>query len=191
MSAMDDRLEILIGKFLDGEITPAEQQWLDEELQRNDQARELLGQMKVLHECGRKAVRAEVLDRGKRPEEILERIWQRCEAVPRRRLAKADGHLRFAAGVAAGFLLGLILHFVLVTNHTDTTMPPDQPSVAVEAGAPEAASPRDVQIVPVGYPRPVMRSLDWYSFTDQNGQQWLVEGVREGIVQPAVHRGDL
>ena len=42
MSAADDRLENLIGKLLDGEISPAEQRLLERELEQDGQARELL-----------------------------------------------------------------------------------------------------------------------------------------------------
>lgn len=191
MSAMDDRLDILMGKSLDGEITPAEQQWFDEELQRNALARERFEQMKMLNEWSRQAVKAEILERGERLEDILDRAWQRYKGTPRRRLVGADGHSRFAAGLVAGFVVGLILHFVLVTGRMDRAKPPGQPSVAADAGSMDAANSPVGQGVPVSYPRPVMRSLDWYSFTDRHGRQWLVEGIREGVVQPAVYRGDL
>lgn len=191
MSAMDDRLEILIGKSLDGEITAAEQQWLEEELQRSSQARELLERMKLLNACSREVVQAEVLERGKSPKDILRQVWQRHEGAPERRRVMADDRWRFAAGVAAGFLLGLLLHVVLVTGSAEETRPPEQPFVAADAGSIEAPDSRDSRVVPVGNPSPMMRSLDWYSFTDREGRQWLVEGVREGVVQPAVYRGDL
>ena len=42
-------LEILIGKYLDGEITPSEQQMLEEALVSEPQARELLEQLQNLH----------------------------------------------------------------------------------------------------------------------------------------------
>jgi hypothetical protein len=82
--------------------------------------------------------------------------------------------------------LGLVLHFALVWG--------DQP-----AGGPVSplAGPGNAPIVEYrtrdvpSYSRPVMRNVDWYSFTDQTGNQWLVEGVREGAIQPAVYYGDL
>ena len=191
MSMIDDRLEILIGKFIDGEISPAEQRWLDAELQRNEDARELLEQLRMLSECGRQVVTSEVLEQGKPPEEILQRTWQRHEGSPWRRVVKADGHLRFAAGLAAGFLLGLILHFALVGGHTAGTDVVDRPPVARSAAVPVGTDYDETGEAARGYRRPVMRNVDWYGFTDRTGQQWLVEGIREGSVRPAVYRGDL
>jgi anti-sigma factor RsiW len=189
MSTMNDKLEIVIGKFLDGEISPAEQRWLDDELQRNDQARELLDQLRTLNECGRQAVASEVLEQGRGPEEILELTRQRHQISRWRRLIRADGHRRFAAGLAAGLVLGLILHFVLISGNSAGTKPVDRSSVA--GGVPVRANPDEVGEVRVSNPRPVMRNVDWYGFTDRSGQQWLVEGIREGSVQPAVYYGDL
>jgi len=186
MSATDDKLEILIGKLLDGEISPAEQRWLDDELERNEEARELLEQLRTLNACSREAVAAEIDDSTSSPKEILQRAWQQHERPAWRRVIRADGHLRFAVGLAAGFVLGLILHFALVWGDPSAgepigpvARPEDVPTV--EYPTPDATS----------YPRPVMRNVDWYSFTDQTGNQWLVEGVREGSIQPAVYYGDL
>ena len=186
MSATDDKLEILIGRLLDGEISPAEQRWLDDELQRNEEARELLEQLRTLNACSREAVAAEVDESTGSPEEILQRAWQQHERPAWRRLVRVDGRLRFAAGLAAGFVLGLILHFVLVWGEPSVNGPTDR--VARPEGLPtvESLTPNRTT-----YPRPVMRNVDWVGFTDQTGNQWLVEGIREGSVQPAAYYGDL
>ncbi|UCD51544.1 MAG: hypothetical protein JSW27_02715 [Phycisphaerales bacterium] len=197
MSTIDDKLELVIGKLLDGEISPAEQRWLDEELQRNERAREVLEQLRTLSECSRQAVAAEVLELGQDPEEILRRTWQRHQRSCWRRVFRADGHLRFAAGLAAGFLLGLLLHFVLISGEAapvgrravGTTA---REVVATRDMAPTRGSnPGTGQEARTHYPGSVLRDVDWYSFTDRNGQQWLVEGVREGSVRPAAYYGDL
>ena len=47
----------------------------------------------------------------------------------------------------------------------------------------QPASPED--------PWRVMRKVDWYSFTDETGSQWLIEGVREGVARPAAYYDDL
>jgi len=149
MSATNDRLEVLIGKFLDGEISPSEQRFLDRALQRDGQARELLDQFRSLHECSREMIVTEVLDPGADSGDIFERAWQRNKKPSWRRIVIVDGHLRFAAGLAAGLILGVFLHFALVWK------------------------------------------VDWVSFTDDAGHQWLVEGIREGLARPAAYYGDL
>lgn len=190
MSAIEDRLEILIGKLLDGEISPAEQRWLDDELERNEDARNLLAQLRTLSNCGRQVVAAEIHSGDSSPEEILQRAWQQHERPSWRRVIRVAGHLRFAAGLAAGFALGLVLHFALVRGGVSVTAPVDPRAVAVNIPV-QDATPDALDTGPVRYPRPVMRNVDWYSFTDQTGNQWLVEGVREGAVRPAVYSGDL
>lgn len=191
MSTTDDKLEMLIGKFLDGEISRPEQRWLDDELQRNEQARELLEQLQVVSECGRQAIASGIVEQGGSPEEMLERTWRRHQRSPWRRVVKADGHLRFAAGLAVGFLLGVILHLALTWDDSGVTRSTARP-VAERDVSIGGHLDRQAESFPVSSPSPsVMRNVDWYTFTDQTGHQWLVEGVREGMVRPAAYHGDL
>ncbi len=197
MSTADDRLEILMGKLLDGEISPAEQRLLERELEQNGPARELLEQLRALHECSREVVTHGVLEGGADPREVFERAWQQNKRSLWRRVVRADGHLRriarprFAVGLAAGFLLGLSLHFVLVRGSGRAMDTPSEPRIA------QGVSPRLDQPSAVtaaferGVPREITRKVDWYGFTDHAGNQWLIEGVREGMVKPAAYYGDL
>jgi hypothetical protein len=215
---MDDRLELLIGKLLDGELSPKERRLLDNELEQDGHAKELLEQMRTLHECSCGVVTHEVLGRGADPEELFERAWQqnkrslwrRVVRVPKRdgsRLGSriADGHVRwgsqtrgfafgqsrFAVGVAAGFLLGLVLHFVAVQYWRTPTNISSGPPVArnVPPGRYEQMGIRPV--VQPEDPRQPTREVDWYVFTDRAGNQWLIEGVQEGLVKSAAYRGSL
>ncbi len=197
MSAADDRLELLMGKLLDGEISPAEQRLLERELEQDGQARELLEQLRALHECSREAVTHGVLERGADPRDVFARAWQQSKGSLWGRVVRADGPLRwlaqrrFAVGLAAGFLLGLSLHFVLVRGLGQAVDTPSEPRIAhgvsPRMGRPGAATPALERAVP----REITRKVDWYGFTDHAGNQWLVEGVREGVVKPAAYYGDL
>jgi len=180
-----------MGKLLDGEISPAEQRILDRELEQNAQARDLLEQLRELHGCGRAVVMQEVRQGGADPQELFERAWKQSRGPVWQRVIRIGGWPRFAVGLAAGFLLGLALHFVLVG---DLKSPGD-----VDAGLKVAKTTRDnaddrSEAWPVR-PRPsspqVTREVEWYGFTDQAGNQWLIEGFREGITQPASYRGGL
>jgi anti-sigma factor RsiW len=203
MSIADDRLEILMGKLLDGEISPAEQRLLESELGHNAQARELMEQLRTLHECGREVVAGEVLGRGADPEAVFGRAWQQHKKSLWRRVARADGHRhggplalfsmlgepRFAVGLAAGLILGLGLHFVLVRGvkaPVEEAMRPVARNMSVgtnEWGRMRlAAGPRGSG--------DITRNVDWYGFTDEAGNRWLVQGVREGAVKPAAYYGD-
>ncbi len=191
MNVSDERLEILIGKLLDGELSLAERRLLDEELSHNDEARALLEQLRALDAGSRGAVAWRIAPRAGEPHVVFERAWQRHVKSPWQRIVRlrTKGGLRFVAGLAAGFLLGLVLHFVLVRSSTAPNEPPSEPvpSPWVRAIPETGAVPRiDSERV-----RPVIRNVDWYTFTDDAGNQWLVEGVREGMVRPAAYRGQL
>jgi anti-sigma factor RsiW len=189
MSTIDERLEILIGRFIDGEISPAERRALEDELSRNCRARVLLEQLQALRDGSRAMVASQIVGQGGESEEVFERAWRRHKKTAWRRLVeiRASGHLRFAVGLAAGFLLGLTLHFVLVWTGVGPDEPVGRPPVVRDvAPEPEAtlAATRDSL-------RPVIRNVDWYGFTDDAGNQWLVEGVREGMIRPAAYQGDV
>jgi hypothetical protein len=191
MNMKQEMLEILIGKYLDGEITPSEQQILQKRLDSDPHARELLEQLQALNERSCEVVAAQIIGRGKEAEEIFEQAWQRQAANPLRRIIKMDGRLRFAVGMAAGLAIGLILHFVLPFISTPQS-PPDPANMLAQ----NTGNQRDAE--QLNFPQPLidpaensLRNVDWYSFTDNQGNQWLVEGLRENNVRPAAYYGDL
>jgi hypothetical protein len=182
-----EMLEIMIGKYLDGEITPSEQHLLEAELDKNPQAKELLGQLQEMHErCG-EAVASELLGRGGTPDEIFERAWRQRSSQPLRSMVKIRGHVRFAVGLAAGLAIGLALHFVLPIISS--------PEGDSAGPGPLAQVPEDkVRIEQSAFPGLAAESaddailnVDWYNFTDKQGNKWIVEGLRQDIVRPAVY----
>jgi hypothetical protein len=217
MSDMHDRLEVMIGRLLDGELSPKERCLLESELQQDRQAKELYEQMRVLHECSCGVVTHEVLGRGADPAEVFERAWQQSKRSFWRRVARgglerkgwrlgtrADGHLRFAVGVAAGLLLGLVLRFAPVPpSQIPSNLPSNltsRPPVAVdvppgryspvEVGSQMRDAAFGVPVMPVRQsagPRRITREVDWYVYTDRDGNQWLIEGTQEGRVRPAAY----
>lgn len=191
MNMTQETLEILIGKYLDGEITPSEQQILQTELDSDLHAKELLEQLQALNERSCEVVTTEIIGRGKEAEKIFEQAWQRQAANPLRRILKMDGRLRFAVGLAAGLAIGLILHFVLPFVST-----PQSPPVPVNILAQNTDNQMDAEqlINPQILTDPAgnsLRNVDWYIFTDKQGNQWLIEGLREDTVKPAAYYGDL
>ena len=184
-----EMLEILIGKYLDSEITPSEQRLLEAELERNPQVKELLGQLQDLHESGREVVASEITGPGRVAEEVFEKAWQQ-QSKPLFRF-KMSGHLRFATGLAAGLLVGLILHFVLPYT-SEIQVNPVSPDAVVQN------TDDQIDVEKPDFPGPmtnpagkVFRNVDWYSFTDKQGNQWLIEGLREDVVKPAAYSPDL
>lgn len=182
----DEMLEILIGKYLDGEITARERRMLEAAMEEDPQARKLFEQLQDLDQRSRQAVASEIRQRGKAAEEIFEQAWQQRAKRPARRMIRLGGYMRFAAGLAAGLIIGLGLHFSLLAR----------PESQGDQTAPNAVTPTDVQkpalqMLPPDGAGNVFRNVDWYSFTDEAGDQWLIEGFRENIVRPAAYRGGL
>ena len=191
MSMTDEHLELLIGKLLDGEIAPGEREVLEAELGQNHRAQELLEQLQTLRDGSREAIASRVLAVGAGPDETLQRARQGAKCVSGRRIAVAGGHLRFAMGLAAGFVLGLALHFTLVWGGGPQILPAARPPVATDT-QPEATG--NDGVFPVAFSetaRPPVRKVDYYGFTDRQGNQWIVEGVREGVVRPAASYGEI
>ncbi len=191
MNMTQEMLEILIGKYLDGEITPSEQSMLEAELDRDAQAKELLRQLEDLHKRSCEVVASEIIGRGKTPEEVFEQAWQQQSKHSLRFIVKLGGHLRFTTGVAAGLLIGLALHFVLpsVSGPQGDQVPPD---VFVQNIDSQANIERpDFPRLLTDPPGNVFRNVDLYSFTDKQGNQWLIEGLRENTVRPAAYDAGL
>ncbi|MBM4028654.1 MAG: hypothetical protein FJ280_25145 [Planctomycetes bacterium] len=201
---MHDQVEILIGRLLDGEISPKERVLLENELERDSCARELYEQMRVLHECSCGVVTHEILEHGTDPADLFERAWQQNKRsfwrrVARggwnrdgaRQLTRADGHRRFAVGIAAGLLLGLVLNLLPLPQTQIPRNAPSWPPVArvVPSGRNEAMG--TLPVSQTQGPDQVTREVDLYIVTDRAGNQWLIEGAHEKMVKPANYRGDL
>jgi hypothetical protein len=185
MSITQQTLEILIGKYIDGEITSAEQDLLDAALEEDSQARELLEQLQQLNQNSRQVLASEVLESGKQADEIFEQAWKQTKHS-KARIVRLSGFIRFATGVAAGLIIGLALHFTILVDSTarKALIPPDSPNVANVQNPSELIPLSEMQ-------DNVIRNVDWYSFSDESGHQWLIEGLRESIVRPAVYQEGL
>ena len=183
-------MEILIGKYIDSEITPAEQRLLDKELKVSHEAQQTLHQYKELHEQVQAAMNSEINERGKSCREIFDKAWEQRTARRRRGPRRWGSLVRFGLGLAAGLALGLSSYFLLPRdNSKEMGIKPTK--LVAENITPKLAA----EIKPLIHrkaTRPkVLRNVDWYNFTDDAGDQWWVQGVRENAVSPAVYHGDL
>lgn len=109
-------LEILIGKFLDAEISPTEKQMLDSALERDPQAKELFNQLKELDELNQHAVTSGVIEKGRSAEDIFEDAWHERKRIRLPYMIRSMASRKFAAGIAAGLLLGIFLLQYLPTT---------------------------------------------------------------------------
>jgi hypothetical protein len=190
----------LIGKYLDGEITPSEQQILEAALDGDVHSKRLLEQCQDLHQRSREVVASEILGRGKSAQEIFESACgtQHRAKHPLRspmdslqRTIKVVRRLRFAAGLAAGLVIGLALHFTLLARLTPQRNQALSNEIVKNTDNRTDAQGPALRPLPLDSTRNVTRNVDWYSFTDENGDQWLIEGLRENTVRPASYSPDL
>ena len=106
----NEMLDILMGKHLDGEITPDEQRLLDRFLADDEAAREEFALFRRLHEQTRWAV-GQTLNNGQPMEEIFDAAWRKSSPV-RRLQSRIFGRewALAAAGLAAGLVIGFVIH---------------------------------------------------------------------------------
>ena len=199
MSMTQEILEMLIGKYLDGEITSSERQMLEAAMETDPGARELLEQLQDLHQRSREVISSEVLDKGKTAEEIFEQAWQHRTKNPLRRIIRFGGLLRFTAGMAAGLVIGITLHFALPVRPIpnglghplrENDVVPEK-IIAQDTTNQAGTKNESVQTLLSNRTPGVSHKVDWYSFTDKNGDQWLVEGLSENIVTPVAYKPGL
>ena len=189
MEMKEEMFEVLVGKYLDGEITPSEQRLLEAKLDRDPQAVELLEQFEDLNQRSSQVISAELLEKGKSPEEIFEKALQKSKHA-RPRVIRMTGWMRFAAGVAAGLIIGLGLHFILplMTQGQTEPDPPDNRKFVKRIDKDILLALPKLPEKPTGEP---IRNVDWFSFTDEQGNQWLVEGLQENFIRPASYKRGL
>jgi hypothetical protein len=191
MKISEEMFEVLIGKYLDGEITPSEQRLLEAKLNTDPKASELLEQFQDLHDQSSEVLAVELLEKGKSPQDIFENAFQQSKHK-RHHITKLSGWVRFATGVAAGLIFGIALHSNLLQNTSSeriVTNPADPTSGAAnyvkKINEEILFGPSHTNTQPSGVP---VRNVDWYRFTDENGNQWIVEGVRENFARPAMYQ---
>ncbi len=191
MDMTEETFEILIGKYLDGEITPSEERLLEAKLDSDPKAAELLEQFRNLHHRSSEVLACELLEKGKSPREIFENAYKQSKHK-RNNIIRLSGWIRFATGVAAGLIFGIFLHFYLLQS----------PGKSVNPRPPSFENPTYVKTidpdtlldrphVQTQEPGQTIRNVDYYSFTDQEGNQWMVEGLRQNLVRPAVYQQGL
>jgi len=194
---ISDMLEILIGKSIDSEITPAEQQLLEEQLKTNPDAQILFHQLHKLHELSKQTITRDILDRGA----AFETIFQRAAAQyhpPKfhRRPLPWNSMLRVAGSLAAGFLLGFgAFHFYGKSSMVSAPLKHSAPIVAyndlpraaekvVRNTLPQAPAPKRIH--------PQRNQMDWYTYTDPSGTKWMIESPHSGSdIALAGYSGDL
>ena len=197
----ESMLEILISKYLDSEITPAEQKLLDEELQNNPDARQLLSELEQLQSLSQEFVQDEVVETGRSADDIIEQAL----AVARKPRVKTPLGYRpwyqDPISLAASFLLamGLVSMWATMVQQPRVSGPANQDMVAQSPlnGTPGSAvqgsadaTSHERRMIRLGDPQPEGvnpsgQSGQWsqvYVIVDAQGNRWI---VRQAPRQPA------
>ena len=198
-----EMLELLIGKFLDSEITPAEQRLLDDQLCQDPHAQRLLQEYSQLHDHARQALQEHLLEQGTPAREIFQRalaVHKGCRYHPLK--TKPARSLQVAAFLAAGFMIGLFVYGVWLSG-TSTPVEPRISPPAVVLNNPRVEdvhkqpvnnnpflSPRIVDLNPFPADR-FERRMDYFNYSDPSGAQYIIEAYRDKELQTATYNGGL
>lgn len=184
----NDRLEILMGKFFDGEIEPSEQRLLETQLGKDAQSRRLFDEFQSLHAMAQAEI-GPLADAGRTFEAVFGAAWKQSRRGQRRFVKAPIGVIRFVSGMAAGLLLAFLIQFsmrpaeAIDTGATAGLTPP----APVQASGPDRVLTRAA----IDSTTPVIKDVDYYYYTDESGQRWLIEGYRENIRTQLVSYQDL
>jgi hypothetical protein len=184
-----ESLQMLITKFLDGEITSDERQVLQTYLDKDPDAQKLLQQMEKFHHQGQQAVIDKVYNKGLPFDEIFDKAWQDSRTFPVNKPTRLYRWANFAAGLAAGLVISLTAYLIFSNGTSDITISQVANSAngSSSARVTRVASPQ-LRTLPR---RPVVHNVDWYLLTNEDGDKWLVEGRRDDLARPAIYHGDL
>ncbi len=178
MGLTEDKLEILIGKCLDGQATPIERHLIEKEMNQDPKAKALFEQWQTLNEWGRGLVVDKLDEQGARPEDVFEQAWRRSRGKLWLRLARSQRHVRFAVGVAAGFLLG-VLSLYSYTVWTQGTTGVEQSRRGIVAdpalSAPTGGGMKVLNPEVLAAAQAESRNVDSYLMTDAAGNPLLVQ----------------
>ncbi len=194
----EEMLEIVIGKFLDSEITPAEQKLLDAELQSNPKAKKLFQQWQQLHEQTEQVLTEEVIEKGQSPQAIFQRAVTVHERNRWKRRLRPTRWLPTVGSLAAGLLLGIGLFSLMADNSTErNTNPPGGESEIVKRGDNEKQNPESLPeesgntLVDLIKSDLANRPVEYYIYTDPDGSRYVVETPSDNNVSWASYQDDL
>ena len=170
----NDRLEILMGKFFDGEIEPSERRLLDTQLDKDPGNRRLFDQYRALHTLAQAEI-SPLAEAGRSFETVFSAAWKTSRRGQRRFVRAPLGVVRFISGMAAGLLLAVLVQFSMRSAPPLET--PTTPDLSPQASASLSGPDRVLTRAAGNAAAPVIKDVDYYYYTDENGQRWLIEEI--------------
>lgn len=174
-------IEKLINLYLDDQLSPQQQQPLQQAMQDDPQVARTVEQLKRTD--GR--IKQAVASMSDEADDSFEMIYAQSKdsLVIEPKLSRRLSPLRFVTGLAAGLVIGLAVQFMMTSAPEVSPVLPSQPRA--DAGLLVEAAPKPV-LTTWDRPQatePDIHEVDLYYFEDQQGRQWLVEGIRHEMVQ--------
>jgi hypothetical protein len=187
MNNRDTHLEVLINRYLDGEISAREMEDLRALVDSDNQAKDLFEQMQQLHRSCQDMVQTYVLQPGRPVEDLIATAWQGQRAPVWIGRIKRVVFSPFISGLAAGLLIAAMAYLVMTSLRTSgptTGRFPAPETVATGKGSDRQTSPLTEDLSS----QDTLRQVDGYSFRDRQGNLWFVEGLSEERIQPVAYQ---
>jgi hypothetical protein len=184
MSDRDPHLEVLINRYLDGEISAREMEDLRAMVDGDDEARDLFGQMQQLHHACQEAVQTHVLQPGLPVEDLIARAWEGRTWRAWTGKAKRVVFSQFTYGLAAGLVVAVGAYLLLTSLQPSASTPGvglRRLAAPVNAGRQGEGMPTTLADETSQEER--LPQVNYYSYTDSQGTQWIIEGVSEERVR--------
>jgi len=183
----EELTELLIGKFLDSEITPAEQQLLEIELRKNPHAQKLLDELKQFHELAARALDQELNESDTSCEEIFQRASKKVPDPKKQRILRFNLWQKVAS-IAAMLMIGFVIYLVFSQN--PNVLPPPtgiDPGVTTLPPGP----PREIAGIQGDQPLPTGLGSDFYYVKSPDGTEWLIQKTPQNQIRRASYNGEI
>jgi len=189
----EELTEILIGKFLDSEITPAEQKLLEIELRKNPQSQKMLDELKQFHELAEQALDHELNDSGASCQEIFQHASAQVPDPQKHRILRFNLWQKVTS-IAAILMIGFTIYLVLTQSNqanrvdpqtSETFLPPISTNEIAANQTDQPLSTGPVQPVRYGPP-----GSDFYYVKSPDGTEWLIQNPQNQI-RRASYNGEI
>ena len=189
----NEMIETLISKFIDSEITPAEQRLLDEELTSNPESRQLLHDLQQLRDQSCQLLDEQLYRQGDSAETFFQKACEQKDSLNRFQIIRPSRFWKWAASMAACLLIALTIWMVWVARQPNG-LPAQPETINIAENSPVPDDPVEPRFNPRWVrditPTTSKRYIDWYTYTAPSGSQYLIESYRDHSVTTAsTHEG--
>lgn len=193
MSSRSPQLEVLISRYLDGEISAREMEDMRAMVDSDDQAKDLFDQMVRLHRCCQDAIQTRVIQQGRPMEDLIASAWEGHQSHIWLGRIRRVVSSQFVSGLAAGLVVALLVHLAVTSQRSTPPTPSGSeaagvPSAVTTAATDEGLTGRTTELTEAVPKQDAVGQVDYYTFTDRQGNHWVIEGLSEERVQAVGYR---